>query len=142
MYPTEVAGLVLIDPSQEAFHAWAKTNPPPGFKEEEAKIAKAPQGLRDEYAAVDAIYEQARVTKIPAGIPVTLLTAMQDDGMPSEARRMWVQKQKEWIEKVPGGKRIVAEKSGHFIQAQEPALVIDAIKQVVEQSHSLKSPAR
>jgi len=141
MYPTEVAGLVLVDPAQEAFHVWTKTNPPPGFKEEVAKIAKAPQGLRDEYAAVDATYEQARAARVPAGIPVTLLTAMQDVGMPAEARRVAAEKQKEWIEKVPGGKRIVAEKSGHFIQAQEPALVIEAIKQVVEQARGKKPPA-
>ncbi len=141
MYPTEVAGLVLVDPAQEAFHVWTKTNPPPGFKEEVAKIAKAPQGLRDEYEAVDATYEQARAARVPAGIPVTLLTAMQDVGMPAEARRVAAEKQKEWIEKVPGGKRIVAEKSGHFIQAQEPALVIEAIKQVVEQARGKKPPA-
>ncbi len=141
MYPTEVAGLVLVDPAQEAFHVWTKTNPPPGFKEEVAKISKAPQGLRDEYEAVDATYEQARAARVPAGIPVTLLTAMQDVGMPAEARRVAAEKQKEWIEKVPGGKRIVAEKSGHFIQAQEPALVLEAIKQVVEQARGKKPPA-
>lgn len=141
MYPTEVAGLVLVDPAQEAFHVWTKTNPPPGLKEEEAKIAKGPQGLRDEYAALDATYDQARVAKIPSGIPVTLLTAMQDAGIPAEARRVWAEKHKEWIEKVPGGKRIVAEKSGHFIQAQEPALVVDAIRQVMEQARGRKPAA-
>ena len=141
MYPTETAGLVLIDPAQEAFHVWTKANPPPGFKEEEAKLAKAPQGLRDEYAAIDAIYEQARTAKIPPGIPVTLFTAMQADGMPADARRVWAEKHKEWIEKVPGGKRIVAEKSGHFIQAQEPALVIDSIRQMVEPARAVKPPA-
>jgi len=133
-YPAEVVGMVLIDPSQEAFHLWTKTNPPPRFKEEEAMIAKAPQGLRDEYAAVDAIYEQARAAKMPVGIPVTLLTAMRDDTMPAEARRVWAEKHKEWIEKVPGGKRILAEKSGHAIQVEEPALVVEAIKQVMEQA--------
>ena len=30
------------------------------------------------------------------------------------------------------GKRIVAEKSGHLIQIDQPELVIDAIRQVVE----------
>jgi pimeloyl-ACP methyl ester carboxylesterase len=141
MYPSEIAGMVLIDPAQEAFNVWAKTNPPPGFKEEEAKLATAPQGLRDEYAAVDATYEQAQTAKVPAGIPVTLLTAMQNDTMPAEARLMAAEKQKEWIEKVPGGKRILAEKSGHFIQAQEPALVIETIRQMVEQARGRKPAA-
>ena len=141
MYPTEVAGLVLIDPAQEAFRVYMKTNPPPGFKEEEAKIAKAPQGPRDEYAAIDATFEQARAAKVPSGIPVTLMTAMQDDSMPAETRRVWAEKHKEWIEKVPGGKHIVAEKSGHAIQAQEPALVIETIRHMVEPARAGKPPA-
>ncbi len=61
--------------------------------------------------------------------------------MPADARRVWAEKHKEWIEKVPGGKRIVAEKSGHFIQAQEPALVIDSIRQMVEPARAVKPPA-
>lgn len=141
MYSTEIAGLVLIDPAQETFHVWMKANLPSAFKEEEAKLAKAPQGLRDEYAAIDAIYEQARAAKIPAGIPVTLLTGMQGEGIRAEARIVWAEKHKEWIEKVPGGKRIVAEKSGHFIQAEEPALVIETIRQMVEPAQAGKPPA-
>jgi pimeloyl-ACP methyl ester carboxylesterase len=39
---------------------------------------------------------------------------------------------------VPGGKHVVAEKSGHFIQAEQPQLVIDAIKQVFDQARSAK----
>ncbi|HZI87431.1 MAG TPA: alpha/beta fold hydrolase [Pyrinomonadaceae bacterium] len=132
MYPTEVSGLVLIDPSQEAFNAYLRLNPPPTLKEEEAKIAKAPQGVRDEYDAVQATYEQAQSAKVPSGVPVILLTATQDSGMPAEMKRVWAEKQKEWIAKVPGGKLVVAEKSGHFIQAQEPDLVIAAIKEVME----------
>jgi pimeloyl-ACP methyl ester carboxylesterase len=132
MYPTEVSGLVLIDPSQEAFNTYLRLNPPPTLKEEEAKIAKAAQGARDEYEGVQATYEQAQSAKVPAGVPVILLTATQDSGMPAEARRVWAEKHKEWIAKVPGGKLIVAEKSGHFIQAQEPDLVIAAIKEVME----------
>ena len=138
MYPKEVAGLVLLDPSQEAFHLWTKTNPPPGFKEEVAKIAEAPVGVRDEYAAIEATYEQARAARIPAGIPVTLITATQDESMPAEARKVWMEKHKEWIQKVPSGKLIIAEKSGHFIQAQEPALVVNAIRELVEQAGARK----
>ena len=132
MYPAEVSGMVLIDPSQEAFDAYIRLNLTPALKEEEAKIAKAPQGVRDEYEAVQATYEQAQNAKVPAGVPVILLTASQDSGMPAEARRVWAEKHKEWIAKVPGGKLVIAEKSGHFIQAQEPDLVIAAIKEVME----------
>jgi pimeloyl-ACP methyl ester carboxylesterase len=35
------------------------------------------------------------------------------------------------------GKRIVAEKSGHYIQLDQPELVIDAIRQVIEAARRL-----
>ena len=138
MYPGEVAGLVLIDPSQEEFEDWTKTHPLPKMKEIEDQIAKGPQGLRDEYAGVKVTYEQARAAKVPAGIPVILLSAMTTD-LPAEAKKMWKDKHEEWVAKVPGAKLIAAEKSGHFIQAQEPQLVVDTIRQVIEQSNRKRS---
>jgi len=134
MYPGEVAGMVLIDPSQEAFDEWMRARPEPKANEPKSNedLTRATQGVRDESAAVDATYEQARAAKVPPGIPVILLTAMQDSA-PPETRRMWEQKHQEWIEKIPGGQHIRAEKSRHFIQGDEPKLVIDAIRQVVEQ---------
>ena len=146
MYPSEVAGMVLIDPSQETFDGWMKNRSQRKLKEsnaknEEALLAKAPQGVRDESAAVSVTYKQVRSAKVPIGIPVILMTAMLDSGMPIEVRRVWQEKHKEWIEKVPGGKHILAEKSRHPIQLDEPQLVIDAIKQVVEQaSHKPGAP--
>jgi len=83
--------------------------------------------VRDEYAVVSTTYEQARSAKVPPGIPVTLMTAMQDPKMPAETRRIWAEKHKEWIDKIPRGRHIVAEKSRHMIQVDEPQLVIEAI---------------
>lgn len=138
MYPSEVAGMVFVDPSQEAFAEWIKEHPQGKLKEEKAAFEKWPQGLRDEDAAISMTYEQAREAKLPAGIPVTLLTATRDDNLPAEARRVWAEKHKEWIDKVPGGKLIVTDKSDHFIQLREPQLVIEAIRQVVETARGKK----
>lgn len=140
MYPKEVAGLVLIDPSQETFDEWTRTHkeaqraPMP-----DEQMAKASQGVRDEAAQVPASYAQARAAKVPAGIPVILLTATRDDTMPAAVRKIWGEKHAEWIAKVPGAKHVVVENSGHFVQAEQPQLVIDAIKQVVDQV-SRKTP--
>jgi len=54
--------------------------------------------------------------------------------MPPEARKVWIEKHKEWIFKIPNAKHIVAERSGHFIQAQQPALGIDVIRKVVNKT--------
>jgi pimeloyl-ACP methyl ester carboxylesterase len=137
-YPKEVAGMVLIDPSQEAFEDWTRTHKEAQRAGRDEEMAKASQGVRDESAEVSASYEQARAAKVPAGIPVILFSAMKDDAMPASARKVWVEKHEEWISKVPGGKHVLAEKSGHFIQAEQPQLVMDAIKQVVDQVRAAK----
>jgi pimeloyl-ACP methyl ester carboxylesterase len=133
MYPKEVVGMVLIDPSQESFNDWLTKNQPDRLKAAESDIAKAGPGVQAEFAAVDTSYSQARAAKVPGGIPVTLLTATVDDTMPADARKLWIEKHKEWLATVPGSKHIVVEKATHFIQLQQPALVIDAIKQVAKQ---------
>lgn len=135
MYPKAVVGMVLIDPSQETFYDWLKANNLADRRKTTTdQIAKAPEGVQAEWAALDATETQVRLAKVPAGIPVTLLTATEDDTMPAEARKAWIEKHKEWLATVPGSKHIVAEKSPHFIQAQQPALVIEAIRQVLKQA--------
>ena len=126
--------MVLIDPAQEAFDDWAKTHQEAQRAALNEQIAKAPPGIRDEAVEVNTSYAQARAAKVPAGIPVILLTAMKDDTMPAEVRKVWLQMHEDWITKVPGGKHIPVENSGHFIQAQQPQVVLDAIKQVVDQA--------
>lgn len=133
MYPKEVVGMVLLDPSQESFNDWLKKNHPARLKEAQAQIARAPEGVRAEDETTDASYADARAAKLPPGIHVTLLSATEDETMPAEARRVWIEKHKEWIATVPGGKHVVVEKTGHFIQAQQPKLVIDTIRQTLSQ---------
>jgi len=132
MYPREVAGIVLIDPSQESFNDWLKKNAPDRLKAAQSDISKAGEGVQVEFASVDTSYEQARGAKVPQGIPVTILTATEDDSISAEARKIWIEKHKEWAATVPASTHIVVEKAGHFIQAQQPAVVLDAIKQVVK----------
>jgi len=133
MYPKEVAGMVLLDPSQESFNTWLKKNQPARLKDAQAQIIRAPEGVRAEDAATDASYEEARAAKVPPGILVILLSATEDETMPADARRVWIEKHKEWIATVPGAKHIVVEKTGHFIQGQQPELVIDTIRQILSQ---------
>src|SRR5262249_36563167 len=128
MYPKEVVGMVLLDPSQEGFNDWLKKNQPDRVKAAATNLEKATEGVRAEFESVDASYEQARVAKVPQGIPVVLLTATEDESMSAEARNVWIEKHKEWLATIPGSKHIVVEKGVHFIQAQQPALVLETIK--------------
>ena len=46
---------------------------------------------------------------------------------------LWPELQQELVRLSPQGKLIVAEGSGHFIQNDNPELIIEVIKQMVEQ---------
>lgn len=55
-------------------------------------------------------------------------------GDPNAAARnaIWLDLQRDWTTRSPKGTQIVAANSGHYIHNDEPALVIDAVKSVVE----------
>ena len=44
---------------------------------------------------------------------------------------MWPEFQQELAAQLPNSTHIIAEKSGHFIQKDQPQLVIDAIREMV-----------
>lgn len=139
MYPQEVAGLVLVDPSQEGFNDWLKAHPSALMKEAEAQIKKASEGIRAENEGVEASYEQARKSKVPAKVPVIVLVATKTPaGAEAATSAAWMAQQKEWVKKVPQAKLVLADQSGHMIQFEQPALVIEAIKEEVNQANSKK----
>ena len=72
-------------------------------------------------------------------IPLIVLSHGKTQHMPGlsaavnrEFEQNWQQMQDELTAQSSRGKRIVAEKSGHYIQFVQPQLVIDAIREVVE----------
>ena len=69
-------------------------------------------------------------------IPLTVLSAhvrFQPWGIPAdEADRYWTGLQADLASRVPNSTHIVAETGGHNLHIDNPTLVIDAIRQVVE----------
>jgi pimeloyl-ACP methyl ester carboxylesterase len=94
------------------------------------EIAVAP----DHFAAVHA----AQITTL-GDLPLIVLSHGKAQHMPGlsaevnrEFEQTWQQLQDELTAQSSRGKRIVAEQSGHYIQFDQPELVIDAIREVVE----------
>ncbi len=50
----------------------------------------------------------------------------------------WKELQTDLVKSIPGAKQIIAEKSGHFIQLDQPGLVINTVDNMVEQVRSLQ----
>ncbi len=60
----------------------------------------------------------------PGGIPVTVLSA-------ANATPQQLQEREAWTRRSPRGRHIIARKSGHWIQLDEPDLVVQAIEEML-----------
>ena len=126
MYPDEVSGMVLVDPTVDAGGSDRSTLP--------------------ELAALAATVQQAETSGVPRGVPVVLIDAISPRDVPfattavREARarlRVTIEAESRayrmWVDRIPGARLIVTEFSSHNVPIEQPQLVIDAIRQVVEQ---------
>lgn len=141
MYPDEVAGMVLLDPTQEEFINW-----------NQARDTNHVERVDEEWKDMQASLAEAHQSRVPPGVPVVLITAMGSRVLPSfitekqkedmeTVRQMWLKFHNEWMEKIPDGQHITTENSGHGIPFEEPDLVIKTIRQVVEMANRHENSA-
>jgi pimeloyl-ACP methyl ester carboxylesterase len=157
-YPNKVVGMVLVDATSEKLRS--------GLTPEQWKLGvdigftKPPPGL-EKYRDIETIDLNASFDQIEKAvtaqplrpIPLFVLTAGQPvdfsslqplpADFPAAYNKAWHTGQDALATLAPNAKHIIATKSGHYIQSQEPQLVIDAIKQVVEvvRTGSARTPA-
>lgn len=152
-FQREVVGMVLVDSSHEdqppvdlAYDAkalrWinycrslaqsqvkASNKYPTGvFSKEQAQQYRSCGGSNGEVAAFRESQAQARAAQHNLGnMPLVVLTH-------SWPYRSWWSAHEELTKRSSNGSHIVAEHSGHFIHKDQPELVTDAIRKVVEQA--------
>jgi pimeloyl-ACP methyl ester carboxylesterase len=94
----------------------------------------------DEISAIPVSMGQLRAAPMRLGDkPLIVLTrgikeanhAGSPEGV-GQGEQAWSELQADLARRSSSGKQIIAEKSGHHIQFDQPDLVIDAIRQVVE----------
>jgi pimeloyl-ACP methyl ester carboxylesterase len=96
--------------------------------------------VADEMVSLSVSLEQARAVPFQLGNkPLVVLTRGKKEAVPflspEETDRMeqaWKELQAELAGRSQNGKQIIAEKSGHYIQFDQPDLVLDAIRQTTE----------
>jgi CubicO group peptidase (beta-lactamase class C family)/pimeloyl-ACP methyl ester carboxylesterase len=146
MYPEEVVGMVLVDALSESVRSgltpeqwklyvnFGFTQPPPGLEK-----YKEIETL-DVDTSLDQM-QKAKTARSLRRIPLVVLTQGQPFDLtpwqplpadfPVALDKAWHAAQDAQAMLVPGSKHIVAAKSSHYIQIQQPKLVIDAIRDVV-----------
>lgn len=141
-YPDEVVGMVLIDATtHEDADARYRSFLSPAQKRAWTRMARR---LNAEGIDVAASRAQARGGARLRPMPLVVLTSLRDDTMPgwpaAQLERARLEFQAALAGLVPGGRHVLAARSGHFIQEDEPALVVDAIRAVLEAVRSRRSP--
>lgn len=100
---------------------------------------KTYQAIYDEIKGLDLsekeLGDRIDVTKFPK-IPVIVLSAQQPRDYPpflvsTGLFGLWKELQRDFVNTIPTAKLVLAEKSGHFIQLDEPELVVRAIEELV-----------
>jgi len=126
LFPHEVSGLVLIDPSQEEMFDWLKRHRP-----DLNRIPADEAERQTEFACTYRSLDQARQMTLPP-IPVTLITAMKPFGeRDHRLRPQWLAAHQHWISRIPDARHIVTYRSDHGIIWEEPSLVVDTIRDMV-----------
>ena len=87
--------------------------------------------LGGEGKAIAQSEAQVRAAGAFPPIPIVVLSAGGDWPQPN-LRQAWLELQDELARLSPHGSHLIAEQSGHFIQLDQPELVVDAIRTVVE----------
>jgi pimeloyl-ACP methyl ester carboxylesterase len=123
-YPTEVTGMVLVD---SVSRNQTSHDPAPPKTSNYYREAITFDASRDEVK---------NAGKFPA-IPLIVLTAAKQHG---DAKRelIWRQWQQEITKLSPEGVQLFAWNSGHYIQKQQPELVINAVYTIIQSVNNQK----
>ena len=134
-YPSEVAGIVLVESSHpdevDVFQSHLT----------EAQVAEDRAAIQDNPEGVDVLasFAQAQVAVDLPAVPLVVVSAARSDGWPPDwdaelFDRLRTQQQRQLAALAPGGQRVIADDSGHNVPLEQPEAVIAAIVTVVTKS--------
>jgi len=150
-YPNDMAGLVLVDAWPEAMPKllgpgqWAAyvtlSDPAPLGLESYRALEKVDFGVASERMEQETA--QSPLYGLPLFVlsrakPVALPPNVPADFSPSAFEAAWRRGQDQLAALVPDAKHVIATESDHYIQIEQPDLVVDAGRQVVE---AVRDPA-
>ena len=141
--PLAAMGLFALFPSRVPADDLMPNDAKEAYQAMAAKGTGFLEALIAEVKTIEESMTQVRAANIkPLGdIPLIVLSRGQgalppDSGLSPEVVKQfdegWGQMQQEMAEMSSRGKRVVAEQSGHYIHLQQPEMVVEAIKDVIE----------
>ena len=150
-YPDEVAGMVLVDAFSETLRDEMTAEQWRAYDEIFQPVPAELVDYRDlEFTDLDASLDQMRDTAAASplrSIPLVILSRGQAMAMPADLpgglsggmlETAWQSAQQGLAGLLPDARHVIATESEHYIQLQQPELVIDAVRAVVD---AVRDPA-
>ena len=130
MYPDEVAGIVLLDPSQEDFIQWMEIHHPTKCISR-GDVENWPEG-KGIWATLDQVKLSAPLPDVP--IVVATGTRPSDDPLRLEILPVWTKSHADWVQSLSQGRHVLVPESGHGVHVEASQRVIDLIRELVDQA--------
>lgn len=139
-HPEQVAGMVLVDPSDERFNpALRKLDAERAAADDKQFAAFVPPKFQPELKLLQPVLDSGALPftgKLP-DVPVVVLTSVQQAEKPmfflETAPAVAIKKDlhADFLRQFSKGSHVVTDRSGHSIQLEEPELVIAAVREVI-----------
>ncbi|WP_121614222.1 alpha/beta fold hydrolase [Mesobacillus foraminis] len=126
-YQNEVCGLVLVDSTPEDYRERFLPTMSQDFQQAYNKQFVY-EGNYDEF--MESL-KQLKETRLKLNIPLVVLSAGKKAHYSKESQELWNEMQREILDISSDGELVIAEKSAHYIQNDEPEVVVRAIKKLI-----------
>jgi hypothetical protein len=126
-YPAAVCGLLLIDSTPEDYAERFL----PTMSAEFQKAYYSQFTLEGNFDEFMESLNQVKISKTTLQIPLTVIAAGRKNHYSIESQALWNEMQRELVTLSTKGKFVLAENSAHYIQQDEPAVVIKEIKRLM-----------
>ncbi|MCM3443858.1 alpha/beta fold hydrolase [Metabacillus halosaccharovorans] len=126
-YPNDVCGLILVDSTPEDYRE--KFLP---TMEDEFQRAYNKQFVHEgNYDEFMESLKQLKESRRKLNVPLIVLSAGKKAHYSKESQELWNEMQSELLEISTNGEFVIAENSAHYIQNDEPEVVVNAVKRLL-----------
>lgn len=126
-YRDEVVGLVLVDTTPSDYRERFLPTMSREFQNAYSKQFVR-EGNYDEF--MESLH-QVKQANLDLSIPTTIISAGKKDFYSAENQRLWNVLQKEMTGISSNATFVIAEQSAHYIQRDEPHLIVEAIRKLI-----------
>lgn len=128
-YPSEIAGLVLVDSSHEGQYPRFAELLPPGEKE---FYIQHERGGNDEHFDLEETGRQLLADRTVPAVPIVVISTLGEPMIDTAHREL----QAELARSLPNAKHVIVQSSNHYVPEYAPEVIVTAVREVFDAAHA------